>query len=227
MGLFGNLFGKKSLSPVPKTGVWRSIYESFTGAWQRNVVLEREDVLSFHAVFSCISLISKDIGKMPLELKKKDGDIWVRAKDDRLKFLEKPNHFQTMQQFLEYWIISKCRNGNTYILKLRNAFGVVEQLIVLNPDLVKPLVSDKGAVFYQINTDLLAQQSEAVILPASEIMHDRWNCLYHPLVGLSPITACGLAASNGIAIQKYGATFFNNMSRPSGILTAPGHIDVC
>ncbi len=225
MGLFGNLFRKKSLSPVPKAGVWRSIYESFTGAWQRNVVLDREDVLSFHAVFSCISLISKDIGKMPLELKKKDGDIWVKTKDDRLKFLEKPNHFQTMQQFLEYWIVSKCRNGNTYILKLRNAFGVVEQLIVLNPDLVKPLVSDKGEVFYQINTDVLALQSQAVILPASEIMHDRWNCLYHPLVGLSPIVACGLAASNGVAIQKYGANFFNNMSRPSGILTAPGRID--
>lgn len=225
MGLFGGLFRKKSLSPVPSTGGWRSIYESFTGAWQRNVVLNREDILSFHAVFSCISLISKDIGKMPLELKKKDGEIWVKAKDEKLKFLEKPNHFQTMQQFLEFWIISKCRNGNTYVLKLRNAYGTVEQLIVLNPDLVKPLVSDKGEVFYQISIDVLAQQSAPIILPASEIIHDRWNCLYHSLVGLSPIVACGLAAGNGLAIQKYGATFFNNMSRPSGILTAPGRID--
>jgi HK97 family phage portal protein len=112
--------------------------------------LKREDILSFHAVFSCISLISKDIGKMPLELKKKDGDIWVKTKDEKLKFLEKPNHFQTMQQFLEFWVISKCRHGNTYVLKFRNAFGTVEQLIVLNPDLVKPLVSDKGEVFIRL-----------------------------------------------------------------------------
>jgi hypothetical protein len=34
MGLFGGLFRKKSLSSVPSSGGWRSIYESFTGAWQ-------------------------------------------------------------------------------------------------------------------------------------------------------------------------------------------------
>jgi phage portal protein BeeE len=50
------------------------------------------------------------------------------------------------------------------------------------------------------------------------------NCLYHPLVGLSPIYACGLAAQQGLAIQNGSTEFFTNMSRPSGILTAPGPI---
>lgn len=225
MGIFSNPFRKKSMSPVQGSGSWWNILsEPFMGAWQRNMEVKRGDLLEFHPVFSCISIISKDIGKMPLELKKKEGEIWVKTTDKNLQFLEKPNRFQTMQQFLEYWMISKLSRGNTYVLKLRNFLGQIEQLIVLNPDLVKPLVDSQGSVFYQISIDLLAQQTESVILPASEIIHDRWNCLYHPLVGLSPVVACTLAAGNGLAIQKYGATFFNNMSRPSGILTAPGRI---
>lgn len=225
MGVFRGFFRKKSMSPVQGSGGWSHIFEPFMGAWQRNMEIKKGDLLEFHPIFSCISIISKDIGKMPLELKKKDGDIWVKTKDENLKFLEKPNRFQTMQQFLEYWIISKLSRGNTYVLKLRNFLGQVEQLIVLNPDLVKPLVDRSGLVYYQISIDLLAQQTQSIILPASEIIHDRWNCFYHPLVGLSPVVACALAAGNGLAIQKYGATFFNNMSRPSGILTAPGRID--
>ena len=225
MGFMSNIFRKKSMSPV-RGGGWHSlIHEPFTGAWQRNMELKREDLLTFHPVFSCISLISKDIGKLRLDLKKKQDDVWVTVKDDRFKFLQKPNRFQTMQQFIEYWMISKLSRGNTYVLKLRDAFGNIQQLIVLNPDLVTPLISDAGEVFYQVSADQLAMQNQSVVLPASEIIHDRWNCLYHPLVGISPIAACVLAAAGGIAIQKYGANFFENMSRPSGILTAPGRIN--
>jgi HK97 family phage portal protein len=50
------------------------------------------------------------------------------------------------------------------------------------------------------------------------------NCLFHPLVGVSPLFAAGLAASEGLRIQTNAATFFGNSSQPGGILTAPGAI---
>jgi HK97 family phage portal protein len=50
------------------------------------------------------------------------------------------------------------------------------------------------------------------------------NCLFHPLVGLSPIFACGLAAMQAMNIQTNSEKFFKNMSRPSGVLTAPAQI---
>jgi phage portal protein BeeE len=55
-------------------------------------------------------------------------------------------------------------------------------------------------------------------VPASEIIHDRMNCLYHPLVGTSPIFACGTAANMGLQIQENSSAFFGNGSNPSGIL---------
>ena len=48
--------------------------------------------------------------------------------------------------------------------------------------------------------------------------------LFHPLIGVPPIFACGLAASQGLAIQNNSTTFFSNGSKPGGILTAPGAI---
>lgn len=224
MSWFGDLFRKKTLANAIQSG-WTYVSEPFTGAWQRNIELKREDLLLFHAVFACISTISQDIGKLPLDLKKKDGAIWVKTKDKNLKFLVKPNPFQTMQQFLEYWIISKITRGNTYVFKRRDAFGKILHLIVLNPDNVMPLISDSGDVFYRIGIDRLAGQMESIILPASEIIHDRENCLYHPLVGISRIQAANNAAVQGTEIQKYGSSFFHNMGRPSGILTAPGKIE--
>lgn len=225
MGIFDRFFRKKSLQPV-NGGGWRSIInEPFAGAWQQNQELKREDVLSFNAVFACISLISQDMGKLWLNLKKENDGIFETVKDKRFGLIEKPNKLQTRQQFIESWIISKLTRGNTYVLKYRDAFGEIIGLYVLNPDLVTPLIDDFGNAFYQINTDKAARVDTSITLPASEIIHDRFNCFYHPLVGLSPIMACGLSAGMGLSIQKNAASFFGNMSRPSGILVAPGPID--
>lgn len=235
MGLFSGLFAgiqkdvaevvEKSLMPVSGSGWLSLIHEPFSGAWQQNAEITHEQTCVFHAVFSCISLISQDIGKLGIDLKKENQGIFEVVQDNRFSFLQKPNNFQTWQQFAEYWIVSKLRRGNTYVLKQRDVFGRYAGLFILNPDLVTPLVSDDGEVFYQVNTDRLANIDNQIILPASEIIHDRFNCLYHPLVGLSPIVASGVAAGQGLNIQSNSSAFFGNMSRPSGILVAPGPID--
>ncbi len=98
-------------------------------------------------------------------------------------------------------------------------------MYVLDPCRVTPMVSDDGSVFYQLSQDNLAGVPEASItVPASEIIHDRMNCLYHPLCGISPLYAAAIAAGIGIKIQRNVASFFGNSSTPSGILIAPGNI---
>ena len=226
MGIFGNLFKKKSLQGVHSGGGWHSmfIHEPYSGAWQKNDELTREDVTAHHAVFSCVSLISQDIGKMPIQLKRHEKGVLVNADiPSKFRVLKKPNRFQIWQQFSEHWTTSLLLRGNTYVLKRRDIFGEVTELVVLNPDLCKPLIDDNGNVFYQLGNDRLTQ-TDSVVVPASEIIHDRINCFYHPLVGLTPIMACSLAAGQGIEIQKNSRNLFRNNSRPSGVLTTPGSI---
>jgi HK97 family phage portal protein len=155
---------------------------------------------------------------------RRSGEIWEEIAP-ATPVLSRPNRFQTHNQFFEQWLISKLIDGNTYALKQRDARGFVEALYILDPQRVRPLVAPDGEVFYQIGADNLAGvEEDRLIVPASEVMHDRHTCLWHPLVGVGPIYACGASATQGNRIQRNSAAFFENMSRPSGHLTAPGQI---
>lgn len=209
-------------------GGYRSlILEAFPGAWQRNVEVTQENVLGNFAVFSCISLIAGDISKMPaLLMNENESGIKVPQKRGTLAaLLKRPNSFQNRMQFFENWVNSKLSTGNTYVLKIRDSAGRVEQLRILDPLRVRPLVSDHGEVFYEVNPDNLCGLTEQVIVPAREMIHDRFNCLFHPLVGLSPIFACGMAATQGNNILENSAKFFQNGGKPSGVITVPGNVD--
>jgi HK97 family phage portal protein len=219
----------KGLSSVSSNrgGVFPFIHEAFAGAWQRNhVEVNRADVLTQPTVYACLTLLSSDIAKMAINLVQKTSDgIWAEVSNSAYSpVLRKPNHYQTRIQFLESWMLSKLTRGNAYILKVRDDRKVVTSLYVLDPDRVKPLISDDGSVFYEIHQDDLSGVRKQIVVPAREIIHDRMNCIFHPLVGVSPIFAAGLAAQQGLNIQKNSVALFNNNATPGGILTAPGNI---
>lgn len=202
------------------------ISEPFAGAWQRNLEINPTTVLSFYAVFSCISLIASDISKMPLRLILRDSNgIWKESRTGKVAvLLNKPNAFQNRIQFFEGWVTSKFCHGNTVALKIRNTRGEITELRILDWNKVTPLVADDGSVFYQINPDNMTGIEKTVTVPAREVIHDRFNCLFHPLIGLSPIYAAGLAAMQGHHIQKNSAFFFRNGGKPSGVIEVPGNI---
>lgn len=208
----------------PTGGWYPVIKESFAGAWQRNITVDQQSVAANWALFANATLIANDIAKMPARAMRYDGRdrIWIRT--NQYPVLIKPNHFQTWPDFIRSWVFSLLFRGNAYILLVRGRTGDVEAMYVLDPSRVTPLVSDSGQVFYQLDSDNLANVGTTVTVPASEVMHDRINCIYHPLCGLSPIFASGIAAMQGLAMQESSATFFMNNSQPGGVMTAPGAI---
>jgi len=222
---------QKALSSVDgNRGWWPLIREWDSGFWQRNIEVKYDSVLAFHADFACRTLIASDIAKLRIKLVAKDSNgIWTETSNPAYSpVLRKPNHFQNRIQFMESWVLSKLQKGNAYILKQRDGRGVVVRLYVLDPCLVTPLVSEDGSVFYQLEIDNLSGitnlPDRSLVVPARDIIHDRFNCFYHPLVGLSPIFAGGLAAMHGLSIQNDSTLFFQNGARPGGVLTAPGSI---
>ena len=216
---------QKALSGVDGGRGWTRILESFSGAWQRNVEVNYDSVLAFHAIFACLTLIASDISKLRVKLVEKQGDIWVETTNPAYSpVLRSPNPYQNRIQFWECWILSKLMKGNAYILKRRDARNVVVGLYVLDPNRTRPLVSDDGQVFYEIQADNLTGVMGPIMVPAREIIHDRMNTLFHPLVGVSPIYANALAATQGLRIQNNSARFYGNNAQPSGLLTAPGNI---
>lgn len=210
-----------------REGWFPIIREPFAGAWQRNMEVSVDSVLAHAAVYSCVTLIASDIAKLRIKLVELSADgIWLETTSPAFSpVLRKPNHYQTRIQFVEWWVTSRLLRGNAYILKLRDDRRIVTGMYLLDPNRVTVLVAPNGMVFYRLQTDNLAGLEDAVMVPASEIIHDRMNCLFHPLVGTSPIFACGVAAMMGNTIQRNSASFFGQGSNPGGILTAPTPID--
>lgn len=236
MEIFGLTISRTKAAVPPTTmptnitsrgGWWPVSREPFSGAWQRNISWQMEDVLGFGAVYACVTLIASDIGKIRIKLVELDANgIWTERESPAFSpVLRKPNHYQIRIKFIEQWLTSKLIHGNTYVLKQRDQRGVVTALYVLDPQRVRPLVAANGDVYYAIQQDALSHVSETdIVVPAMEIIHDVMVALYHPLCGVSPLTACGLAAVQGLRVQNNSAQFFGNASVPSGILTSPATI---
>lgn len=222
--VFG-LTRQKALMP-PNNGRWTIIQDVHPGAWQQNYTpTDIDSVLTFAAVFACVRLIATDIGKLRMRLVELTDGIWEEIHSAAFSpVLRKPNAYQTRIKFFEQWVTSKLLWGAAFILKGRDSRRVVTSLRVLNPVYVQVLISDSGEVFYRLKTDHLAGVHEDITVPATEIIHDVHMTFEHPLVGVGPIIAFSRSANQGIKIQQNSEKFFENMSRPGGMLSAPGHI---
>ncbi len=218
---------EKMINPVHQAGLWHRITEPFTGAWQRNIEEKRGDTMTYPTLYACIFRISSDMSKLPFQVRKLSGDIWKLVHGLPIHdLLLKPNHYQNSNQFREQWLLSKLTHGNAYILKLRGERGDVKGLYILDPSKVLPAISDAGEVYYMLKNDKLNKLPEdypldKLTIPASEIIHDRFMALHHPLVGVPPLSAANWAAVKNLKIMRNATDFFANSSQPGGLLTAP------
>ena len=232
MRIFGRelslTFKRAPMSPAGTGlgGWWPMIKEPFSGAWQQNETWTNATVLAHYAVYACVTLIANDIGKLRQRLMILDANgIWKETTSPAFSpVLKKPNNYQNHIQFKQWWQTSKLISGNAYGLKQRDQRGVVTSIYLLDPCRVLPLVAEDGSIYYQLSNDNLNRVGDGVTVPASDIIHDRMNCLFHPLVGVSPLYAAAQAACQSLKMQKDSSTFFENSSMPSGILSAPGAI---
>lgn len=227
-----SLVQKRNAGPVASVDGgrgWFRIFESFSGAWQRNVTVTPDSVFTNDTLFACMTLIASDMAKMSFMLvewdKKQEVYEEIVENSPFLKVLRKPNHFQNHIQFKENWMLSKLMRGNVYVLKERDERGVVTRLYILDPNRVTVKIGEDGSVWYELATDTISQLRQATVtVPASEIIHDRFNTLFHPLVGISPVAAAALTAMGGIKMQEHAVKLFGNNARPGGILTASNEI---
>lgn len=170
------------------------------------------------AVWACVRVRQEDIGKLPCILYRRlgDGNGKARATDHTLYDLiaTRPNPRHTAFEFKAFMQGQLDLRGNALAIK---EFGGRGQVTALWPQPwanVEVLASKDGRdLFYRIRL----RDSTTVTLPAEGVVHLRGLSL-DGMVGVSPIAYHRETIGLAIAAEKYGASFFGNSARPSGIL---------
>lgn len=200
---------------------WPSIFNT---NFQSSSRPTKEDGESFWAIDACIDRISGDFAKMGIEVQEKSSKIWQEIHNDISSLLKRPNSYQNNIQFREYWMMSKLKYGNVYVLKERDNHNNITSLYILNPEKVKVKITDNGQIYYEIGEDKLNGINETLLIPQSEIIHDRYRPRFNPLIGTSPVASAYLSGALGKKILEESYEFFKNGANTSGILVAPGRI---
>jgi HK97 family phage portal protein len=171
---------------------------------------------------ACIDAYAQTIASMDLELTRataKGGTEVIKA-GVIPDVLRQPNTYQTRSDFILNLIWNLLEWGNGYAVLERKRNGdVVGMHLVQARNTVPYIDGQTKAIYYALGGNPLVPEGIDYLVPQRDVLHVRLHCPTHPLVGVSPIVACALALAANTAITAQQAHFFNQMARPSGVLS--------
>lgn len=187
------------------------------GAMARSGVhVTPEGSIGVSAVSAAVGIIAESVAQLPLILYRRTGDrSKERATEHPLFRLlhDKPNSFQTSFEFREMMTLWLALHGNAYAMKIR-VRGLVQELIPLHPTRVEPIQQDDFRVIYRITL----ANGERIERLQRDMIHIRDRSL-DGVLGMSRVRTNREAIGLSQRLEHYGANFFGNSARPSGVLS--------
>lgn len=199
---------------------WSRIVGANNRTWA-GVTLTAETALQVSAFFAGVRVIAEDIGKLPFVVYQQTSDH-ERARATGSPFWrllhDKPNSFQTSQQFREYLTACALLRGNGYALKTVVA-GQVRELLPLHPDRVRVEQMPDWELVYHVQ---MTDGSERA-LTRREVFHLPGLTIDGP-IGVSVLTYARQTLGNSLGASRQAGTFFGNGMKPSGVLSHPKNL---
>lgn len=178
------------------------------------------------AVYACVRVLAEGIAGLPLHLYRYDDKgNQVKAVDSALYFLlhDEPNPEMTSFIFRETLMTHLLLWGNAYAQIVRNMRGEIVGLYPLMPDRMTVGRDENGALYYEYARYGDESQSTllgTVRLSPREVLHIP-GLGFDGLVGYSPIAMARNAVGLGLAVEEFGAKFFEKGAAPAGVLEHP------
>ena len=224
MGLLTSKLGIRAFSledPAQPLLPYSALVESLgMGKSDAGVMVNQKQAMRLTTAFACIMVISSDLSSLSFGVFQNMPDGSIReAAEHRLYPLlhDEPNTKMTSTVFRGALLASALGWGNAYALIRRDRASRPVSLDLLPSDRTCPALV-KGELIYM--TTATADGMPARIDPQN-VLHIQGLSL-DGLVGLSPIGTCKNAFGLAIAAEKFGAQFFGNGARATGVLHAPG-----
>jgi HK97 family phage portal protein len=197
------------------------------------IAVTPQNALQVAAVFACTRNIAEDIGKLPFPVYHTAGDRERATSSPFYRLIhDRPNSFQTSQQFREYLTASALLRGNGYALK-NVVNGQVRELLPLHPDQVDVEQLPDFELLYHVTMDDGRQETltkrEVFHLPGLTIPGQTRGArgrfgLANPPIGVSVITYARQTLGIALGAARHAGTFFANGLKPSGIFKHPGKL---
>jgi HK97 family phage portal protein len=181
-------------------------------------VINHHSALQISWVYQCVRVIAESVGSLPLKLYEMQKGGRVEAVDHDIYFLlaVEPNPEMSAVTFWETMTGCLAMTGNCYAQIVRSIDGSVAAIYPLHPLKTEPIRDENGKLVYR-TTDGESAGSFRIVKDA-DIIHVRlfgWD----GLKGLSPIMQARETLGLAKAAVKFGAKWFWNSARPTGMLS--------
>ncbi len=172
-------------------------------------------------VSACVEIRSDSMGKLPMFVMQST----TKNRKDRhyLNYLlsVRPNPRMTPFVFKKLLEVHRLMNGNAYVYIARNKKnGVPKELIPLEPNMVEPVISKNGELWY-LYTD--PQKGIRVKLHTEEILHLK-GFSEDGIKGQSVLGRAAEVVNVGRQQQMYEGSFYSKRAQPAGILRVAGEV---
>ncbi len=191
------------------------------------------NALQVAAVFACVRVIAEDIGKLPFMIYQQSTEH-ERQKLTTSPFWrllhDKPNSYQTSQQFREYLTACALLRGNGYALK-NVVNGQVRELLPLHPgrvrveqladfELIYHVTMPTGSEIYSDGRQAMMTSGKEETMTRREIFHLPGLTIDGP-IGVSVVSYARQTLGIALGASRHAGTFFGNGMKPSGIFKHP------
>lgn len=224
MGVLARFFAGDLMAstPGPTDDYW---YQTAPGGVMTSsgLRIDADAAQKVSAFYAGLRLLSNDVAKLPLDVFQRQPDGGkVRARMNPLYDVlhTRPNAWQTSFEWRRQGMRHLILRGNWYNRILAGPRGVVDQLIPLDPDRVKPTQLDTGRVAYIVRD----AKNQQITYTQDEIFHVR-GVSDDGIEGKSVLSwardSIGLAAAQ----NSYAARLFSQGSLHGGVITVPAKLD--
>lgn len=180
--------------------------------------VSRETALTYAAVWRAVSLVSGDVGKLPLVVYRRVGEGKERATDhpafQLLRYETQEMTALTVKGTLQTHAMLE---GNGYAYIYRDGAARPTDIVPLDPTQTYP-VRENGVLYYVTQV-----AGELRRLPRTDVLHIR-GFGFDGLVGYNWVAKARESLAVGLAAREYGSRFFANDARPGGTIEHPAKL---
>lgn len=178
------------------------------------VPVTAQSAMKCTAVRRAVEVIAEPIGQLPIHVYARDGETKERDPDHPVaKLLRDPNPWQAGSDLREQLQRDSLLHGDGLAAIVRGG-GKPKELIRYKPGSVTITADDYGAPVYKHGNTTLRRE---------DVFHIKAPSL-DGVKGEAVITSAKEAIGLAIVLERHAATFFQQASRPGGIIEIPAGI---